>query len=554
MQKNIKHWDILYKSSVTSIESLINILLKNRGIKSEKDQQEFIYSTNPMEIGIKKLKIKDKSLKEIINRLKKAKTNKEFVIVYGDYDADGITATAIIWETLHGLGLEALPFIPDRFEDGYGIKPKSLEKLKTKFPDLKLIVTVDNGIVAYEGVERARQLGIDVIVIDHHQKGDQELGTQLIIHDTSVCGSALSWFFSNELARSFKVAGLKSQIQERLALAAIGTIADQMPLMGINRSLVKFGLTELNNTKRYGLKSLYKEANISQVSPYEIGFVIAPRINSVGRLKNGLESLQLLCTKDKIRAAHIANDIEIVNVERQKVVDRVVEHSLKISGKEIPAILVLADENYHEGVIGLAAAKLVEKFYRPAIVISKKEEISKASARSITGFNIIEAIRKLNKYYIEGGGHPMAAGFSIKTKNIGIFTKKINVIAKKLLTDEILQKKIKVDCPMNFDLISSELINKLKLFDPIGLGNPQPVFYTSNVEVVDARILGKDGKHLKLKLKSDEHIFDSIYFGGGEIYSILSPSTKLEIVYSIDENIWNGYKSIQLKIRDLKLA
>lgn len=544
-------WEVLHKSQVSNLKSLANILLKNRGIKSQKDRAEFINPRDPMKIDIKKLGISNESLEKVLDRIKKAKKDKEFVIIYGDYDADGITATAIIWETLHELGLEVLPFIPDRFEDGYGIKPQSVEKIKNKFPNLKLIVAVDNGVVAYDGIAKAKELGIDVVVVDHHQKGLQD-ATDYLLHTTQVCGSALAWFFSKELIEKLK--NYKSlEIAERLSLAAIGTIADQMPLTGINRSIVKYGLIELNNTRRLGLKSLYKEARISEVGPYEVGFIIAPRINSVGRLKNGLESLQLLCTKDKLRAARLAGSVEMVNLERQKVVDKVVEHSMKVCEGAPPSVLVLADEKYHEGVIGLAAAKLVEKFYRPAIVISKKEDVSKGSARSIAGFNIIEVIRKLEKYYLEGGGHPMAAGFSIETKNISIFTKKINSIAKKILTDEILQKKLKIDCSINFDLIDFKLLAEIQIFEPVGLGNPQPVFFTSGVEVVSANVVGRDAKHLKLKLKQNEHIFDSIYFGGGEIYSKLKSDQKLDIVYSLEENIWNGYRDLQLKIKDLKI-
>lgn len=537
-------WELLNKNKIME-SNLTEILLKNRGLKTKNDMAEFLSPKDPMGIKLEEIGIDKKKINKVITRIIKAKENKEFVIVYGDYDADGITATAILWETLHDFGLNILPFIPDRFEDGYGIKAETVKKLKEKFADLSLIITVDNGIVAYSGIEEANKLKIDTVVLDHHQKGKEKLLTDYVLHTTEVCGSTLAWFFSKEISDG-------EEVNKRLELAAIGTIADQLPLIGTNRSVVKFGLQKLAETKRPGLLALIKESGIKEIRPYEIGFVIAPRINSMGRLKNGLESLRLLCTKDKIKAIRIADTIGKVNKERQDIVDKVVASALKKAAGSVPNIIVLSDEGYHEGVIGLAAARLVEKFYRPSIVISVKGENSKASARSVAGFNIIEAIREVN-LHIEGGGHPMAAGFSIKTENIDVFTKKINEISKELLNDEILQKKIRIDCEMGFDLINNQIVKEIEAFEPTGVGNPRPVFLSKEVEVVDARLIGKDKKHLKIKLKKSEQIFDSVYFGGGENYSDLKPGQNIDVVYHLEENIWNGMRSIQLQIKDITL-
>lgn len=537
-------WELLNKTKVTE-SNLTAVLLKNRGLKTKSDMVDFLSPKDPMDIKLEKIGVDKEKIDKVITRITKAKKDKEFVIVYGDYDADGITATAILWETLHDFGLNVLPFIPDRFEDGYGIKAETVKKLKEKFADLSLIITVDNGIVAYSGIEEAKKLKIDTVVLDHHQKGEGELQTEYVLHTTEVCGSALAWFFSKEISKDVEVA-------RKLELAAIGTIADQLPLVGVNRSVVKFGLQKLAKTTRPGLLALIKESGIKEIGPYEVGFVIAPRINSMGRLKNGLESLRLLCTKDKIKAIRIADTIGKVNKERQDIVDKVVASAFKKTAGDIPNVIVLSDENYHEGVIGLAAARLVEKFYRPSIVISIKGDTAKASARSISGFNIIEAIRELSDLYIEGGGHPMAAGFSIKTENIDVFTKKINEVSKTFLTEDILQKKIKIDCELDFNLINS-LIKKLQDFEPTGMGNPRPVFITKEVGVIDAKVIGRDMKHLKLKLERNGYIFDSIYFGGGENYSTLKSGSKISIVYSIEENYWNGTKSMQLNLRDIKV-
>lgn len=527
-------WEILSKKS----GNIIKTLLKNRGIKNEK---EFFNPVSPEKIELQALGISKLAIRKAIKRIKEAKKKKEKVIVYGDYDADGICATAIMWEALYTFGVDALPYIPERFSEGYGLNAESIDKLKTLNAKLKLIVTVDNGIVAYKGVETAKKLGIDVIVIDHHQKGQRKLPTSYILHNTSVCGSALAYFFAKEL-------GYKGVLE----LAAIGTIADQMPLTGINRSIAKFGLEELNNTKRPGFLALFEEAGIEKVGTYEVNYVIAPRINAMGRLAQGIDSLRLLCTKSSQKARELSVVLGRINFDRQKIVDEVVLHARKKVDNQ--KIIVLAHESYHEGVIGLAASRLVEEFYRPAIVISQKDDISKASARSISGFNIIEAIRQLEDFYLEGGGHPMAAGFSIETSKIEIFSQKINEIADKILTDEILEKKLKVDCEINFEEINLELVEMIKQFEPFGLGNPTPTFATSEVEVSDIRTVGQGAKHLKLKLKQDEQIFDAIYFGGGEFYSKLSPGSKIDIAYQIEEDTWNNHKSLQLKIKDLRVS
>jgi len=546
MTNQQKRWKILNKLKHGDI---VETLLKNRGVKTGKQKKEFLNPTDPVKISLKSLGIKESAVRKAIERIKKAKKNKESVIVYGDYDADGITATAIMWEALHEFGLNVLPHIPDRFEEGYGLNAESVQKLKEneslcgESERLKVIITVDNGIVAYEGIKMANKLGIDVIVVDHHTKGLKLPKAYSIIHNSVTSGSALAWFFANELSltRGALVSGLE--------LAAVGTIADQMPLIGVNRSIVKFGLEELNKTKRPGLLALIKDSKIESIGTYEVNYIIAPRINAMGRLAQGIDSLRFLCTKRTDKALELSKLLSKTNFDRQKIVDEVVLHVRR--GVKNEKIIVLAHESYHEGVIGLAAGKLVEEFYRPAIVLSKKGDKSKASARSISGFNIIEAIRSTG-LVLEGGGHPMAAGFSIETAKIAEFAKKINTIADKLLTEEILQKKLKIDMKLNFEEINTELVKRIESFNPTGLGNPTPTFMSEEVEVVDVRTVGRESKHLKLKLKQDEHVFDSIFFGGGEKYSKLSPATKIEIVYQLEDNTWNGRKSLQLKIKDIR--
>ncbi|MFH1863453.1 MAG: single-stranded-DNA-specific exonuclease RecJ [bacterium] len=563
MNNQAKKWEVLFKDKVPkkkdlNKEEIVKILLGNRGIKTKNEAEEFFNPTLPEKLTIVSLGINGEQVVKAILRIKKAFKTQEKVIVYGDYDADGITGTAILWETLYSLGLNVLPYIPERFSEGYGLNSESIKKLKEEDPGLGLIITVDHGIVAGKKVDIAKDLGIDVIITDHHEPGKVKPKAFATIHTTAVGGAAVAWIFSQEIKKKIKTKNQKKKaINDGLDLAAIGTIADQLALIGPNRSIAKYGLEALRNTNRPGLLSLFMQAGIEKenIGPYEVGFLIAPRINATGRLNHAIDSLRLLCVKEKKRAQELSGYIGRTNTERQRIVDEVVIHARERLGSGVKdSVIILAHESYHEGVIGLAAAKLVEEFYQPAIVLSTKGDIAKASARSISGFNIIETIRKLDDLYIEGGGHPMAAGFSIETKHIEEFRVRINKIAKTLLTQEILSRKLRIDLELQFNQINQELVNALKSFEPTGLGNPAPIFMSKDINLVDARLVGQAGKHLKLKLKQDSVVFDAIAFGQGSIYPKLTKETKLDIVYNIEENIWNGNKSLQLKIKDILLV
>ena len=541
-----RRWEVLGKTPKRSIslKEIEKILLKNRGLTGEKARKEFLSPTAPEALTLKGLGINQLQVKKAVERIKKAGKKGEMIIVYGDYDADGISATAVLWERLYSLGLNVLPPIPERVSEGYGLNSESIKKLKEENPSLGLIVTVDHGIVAGAQVEAAKKLGIDVIVTDHHQPGGKKPKPYALIHTTQIGGAALAWILAREIKSS----------RDGLDLVAIGTIADQLPLVEANRSFAKYGLISLNSTRREGLKALFSEAGIVEgdVGPYQVGFMIAPRINAMGRLVHAIDSLRLLCTKNSQRAGELARLLNKTNLERQRIVEEVVLHA-RGSVKDTKEIIVLAHESYHEGVIGLAAARLVEEFYRPAIVISKKGTLAKASARSISGFNIIEAIRKLEGYLIEGGGHPMAAGFSIETDKIEDFTLKLNKIASPALTEDILTKKLKIDLEVGFGNLGQELLALSQSFEPTGLGNPAPTFLTKKVIIVEARVVGRSGTHLKLVLEESGARLEAIAFGLGGIYGRLSPETKIDIAYALEENTWNGRKSLQLKIKDIKV-
>jgi single-stranded-DNA-specific exonuclease len=549
MENITKKWRILAKYSN---KNLIDVLLENRGLKTKKEKEEFLHPKDPMNLTPKELGLSVEALKKAIDRIKSALNKKEEIIIYGDYDADGICSTAIVWETIFSITKNVKPYIPDRFSEGYGINPTSIENIKNQNPKVKLIITVDNGIVAFNAIKKANKLGIDVIITDHHQKDEKLPVAYSIVHTDKIAGSGVAWIFAREIRKSFSAHFTLHTTHSSLELAAIGTIADQLPLTGANRSIAKFGLEKLNKTKRPGLIELYREAQIKQVGTYEVNYLIAPRLNAMGRLEHAMDSLRLICTTDKKRAVELAIHIANINRRRQKIVDEVVVKALKKSGEENINSAIVISGDYHEGVIGLAAGKLVEEFGRPAIVFALGKDKSKASARSIPGYNIIEEIKKLSPLLLGAGGHPMAAGLLIDNKNIEKFKNDFQKNSIKMLTPELLIKSIKIDSLLEFNQINYDLLKKLTTLRPYGIGNPNPTFLTEDVIVESVKIVGSDGKHMKLILSAKGMKFDGIVFN---VIKDQRPkiNDKIDIVYFVEENIWNGNKSLQLKVKDIKL-
>jgi len=556
MQGILFKWQEKGKRKKTHLDKdeILNALLKLRGIASGK-RDEFLFPRKPQELDFKEFSLKEKTFGKLVERLKKTKKDGEKIIIYGDYDTDGVCATAILWETLFALGFDVLPYIPERFSEGYGINPDTLEKLKLTNPNLGLIITVDNGIVAYKALKVAKNLGIDVVVCDHHHKGEKPLESFAVIHTEVTSGSGISWFVAEKIREHFKFKANNLLFGDGLELAALGVLADQIPLLGVNRSIVKYGLKLLNTTQRPGLLSLYRKAGIKQgeVGTYEVNYIISPRINATGRLTHAMDSLRLICTKDEKKAMRLAHHLDQVNRERQEKLDSALKQAKsRIERERLGKVLILADESYHEGVIGLVASKLVEEYFRPTVVISKGKKLSKASARSISGFNIIENLKKVEFLFKAGGGHPMAAGFTIRTDRIEIFTQEFVKTASQVIDDEMLTRKLNLDLELRLEEISFELLQTLALLEPTGIGNPKPLFVSKKVELMDAKKVGEEGKHLKLIVGQEGSVFSCVAFGFGEYFSNLYPGMYLDIVYSLEKNSWNGNENLELRIKDFK--
>src|SRR5260221_756037 len=560
-----KQWKILNAFKIYSsnfkIEDIRKILLENRGLKTKEEIDVFL---NPKleDVTVEYVGINTKQLSKAIKRIYNAIEKKEKIVVYGDYDVDGITGTAIVWEVLYGLGADVTPYIPHRIDEGYGLSEKGISNIQSQISNIKLIITVDNGIVANEAVEFANKQGIDVIITDHHTVSESVPNAFAIVHTTAVCGAAVGWMLTKAISND-KILNTKYQIPaDHLSLVALATVADLVPLIGANRTLLTYGLKFLKQTNRPGLLALFEEAKIDpeNIDVYSIGHMIAPRLNAMGRLESAMDSLRILCTKDRLRAKVLADTLGRINQQRQLLTFSTVEHAISQvknqKSKVKSKLLFISHETYEEGIIGLVAGKLVETFYVPAIVLSRGEKVSKASARSIVGFNIIEAIRKASSLLINAGGHPMAAGFTVETARLDELQKALEEIVDATMDNGILTRTLKIDCELPIDVINQSMFENLQQLSPFGMGNPEPIF-ASEVVIAEIKQIGADGKHLKMKvspsssLRTNSKIGEAIAFGMGDLFGTLKKGDKVKIAYSISENTWNGKTNLQLKIKDI---
>lgn len=545
----MKKWNINSSISPKNQEEIINTLLKNRGITNSDQKKEFL---NPLlqSVTFESIGIKEEEIKKTAKRIERAMKNNEVIVIFGDYDVDGVTGTALLWETLYwNFGYKnVFPYIPHRINEGYGISEKGIDGVLLEHSDTSLIITVDNGIVAGDAIKYAASKKIDVIVTDHHVPGEKLPESLAIVHTTNVCGASVAFLLSLYLE------GKKiTEDDPRLDLVALATVADLVPLIGPNRVLLHFGIQALRRSKRPGIESLVKSSSIekSKIGVYEIGHILAPRINAAGRLDHALDSLRILCTRNRERSDILARQLSEVNKERQSMTQEAssVAKSLVVFENEMK-IIVSSSADYKQGIIGLIASRLTEEFYRPALVISEGEEISKGSARSIKGVNIIELIRSSSTYLLEMGGHPMAAGFSLKTRDITSFTKEISKNAAEYIEEQYFQRSINIDFELNDELITEKTYLEIQKLAPFGMGNNEPTFLTKNLEILDIKKIGKDKTHLKFVLGTGKNRIHAIGFGLGKFDEIPESGDIIDVVYTLSINEWNDRKTLQLVIRD----
>lgn len=548
----MKKWKILNNDTkVDSVTAIITALYKNREI-SDSEIQSFL-SPNIESVTFSSVGIDLQEVKKTIERIRVAISSNQGIVIYGDYDVDGICGTAILWETIYSFYKNVHPYIPHRVDEGYGLSVSGIENIISLTPNVGLIITVDNGIVANKSVAYANSRGIDVIITDHHVKGEKLPDAFSFVHTTKLCGTGVAYLLAQEISK--KIQNSEFKIQNSLELVALATVADLVPLNNENRMLLKLGLKELQKTKRPGLIELFLEAGIkkNEVDVYHIGHIIAPRLNATGRISHAMDALRLICTTDLSRAKLLAAMLSKTNKERQVMTFDSAAHaidSIHNSEFKIQNLILVSDESFDQGVIGLIASRLVEEFYKPSIAVSVGKDISKGSARSIPGVNIIELIRSIPKYLKEAGGHPMAAGFSIETKNLEKFKQALIEKANEVIHKDLFEKILKIDMEIGFNLITMELYSELQKLSPFGMGNPAPVFSTKGVTIASINPVGKNKEHMQIMFEKDAVFLKGILFRFDKDLD-LSVGKLVDIAYSIDKNEWQDKVSMQLRIRDL---
>ena len=553
-------YEIKHNDKVTENE-LIDILLKNRRVK---DKEKFLNPPHPSQINLIDFGYR-RELKKTLKLLEKIKRNSEMVVVYTDYDADGITGGAILWETLHKLGFKVMPYVPHRKLEGYGFSKKGIDAVKKQY-NPSLIISVDHGITAWEKVEYAKKLGIPVIITDHHLKPEKLPDqAEAIFHIPELSGSGVSYFFSKAIFEHFRSKNnpnyklLITNFQtDYLSLASIGSVADLVPLLGATRSIVTYGLEAFDKCSRIGLNHIITEAGIRgrKITPYEIGFIIAPRINAVGRLEHALDALRLLCTTSDRRARDLAGHIGIKNRERQDLVIKAVDEARNMVNNPEFAIgkkklIILESKGWHEGIIGLIASKICEEFYRPTIILTHSDGFMKGSARSIPGFHITNFLRSLKKYLIDVGGHTGAAGFTLEKNKYNNFSAAALKLSNKMIKDKDLERKIEVDVKIPLSKLNLSLAKKIETLQPFGIGNAKPTFY-SQVKILELRSFGKKNEHLKMIVRDPKQKLFSFEFNKFYEDTVQNSSLKgriIDVVYQLDINRWNGNENLRGKLQ-----
>jgi len=540
--------------SLRSYNRIEQQILFNRGYLTEVNVSEFLDPGAFIEADPYLIK----EMKEAVSRINRALEEDQEIIIYGDYDADGVTGTALLAEALREVGAFVNVYFPDRFAEGYGLNHRAVERIAES--NAKLLITVDCGVRAIEEVAHATKLGLDVIITDHHIQGNAlpEAFALLNPHRTEtsypyegLAGVGVAYKFAQAI---FREKGLPASKEKALLdFVAIGTVADMVPLTDENRALVKMGLHVLNSSPRIGIKALinvsgYREGGIDSTS---IGFGLGPRLNAAGRVQSALTAYELLVAKNPQTASDIAKELEQLNNKRKQLTLDVVERAIEtFKLSDIESILLVAEPEFHEGVVGLAASRICDEFYRPAIVGKVGESHTRASARSIPGFHITEALEKCSDLLDRFGGHEAAAGFSVRNENFQELQKRLVAIAEQELGDEELVSTLAIDSKAEFNELGEGIMKFIDLLQPCGQGNHWPIFYTEQVQVRDSRLVGADKSHLKMTLRKSSISFDAIAFRMGDIIERLPEF--IDIAYRLERNSYLGYESLQLNIVDVQ--
>jgi len=534
----------------------IRQILFNRGFNDIESCQKFLNADYPLE---KTDPFKLDQMDIAIERIFFSIHHQLPIAIYGDYDVDGVTATALLVQVLHHLGGLVIPYIPNRFDEGYGLNNDALKSLREAGVDL--VITVDCGIRSLAEAEYAKEIGVTLIISDHHHpRGGIPSAFAIICpkkendqyESKDLAGVGLAYKFAQAMA--IKNTRTFLQPENWLDLVALGSVADMVPLIEENRTLVRKGIQLLRSQPRIGLMALSEIGNveINRINGNSIGFGLGPRLNAAGRMESAKKALQLLLTGDAETANQLAVELNIQNQERQnltRITQQRAQEIVRLSGKQL--IFFAAEEDFNQGILGLAASKLTEEYYRPSMVGTKRSNGTiRASCRSIPEFDITSALDECADLLVQHGGHKAAAGFTIRNENLESFLEKMEGITKRELGGKDLTPTLKADAQVTLTELKPEILDYLDQFEPTGMGNPVPLFFSKNIIVKNRKVVGKENSHLSLVLSDGRLTFDAIGFGLGDRAEKLPD--RIDILFSFERNFYQEQERIQLRIVDLK--
>lgn len=557
-------------ASRLKVSPLLGQMLLNRGVSCCEDAQAFLHPSLKALADPSLLP----GLPAAAARIAQAIRDRQKIAIYGDYDVDGITATAILWHAITLLGGQVITYIPHRIDEGYGLNADAVRHLIDD--GTQLIVTVDCGITAIEPAKIARERNVDLIVTDHHDWHGAvpmlpdchgivhpRLPGSTVYPNPHLCGAGvafkLAWGIGLAISGATRVnEAFREFLIDAAGLAALGTIADVVPLVGENRVLAHFGLSGLRASRLAGLRALIESAALSgkNLDSYHVGFLLAPRLNACGRLGHAALAVEMLTTADEPRAREIAAYLESQNRQRQSVEKQILEQAMaqiEATGCEEQRAIVLGAEGWHAGVIGIVASRIVDRLCRPTIMIALSNGQGQGSGRSVPGFHMARALETCGEHLLAYGGHEMAAGLKIQTDRLEDFRRAFCDVAQSAVTDEMLIPQLRLECVADLGQITAPLIDEMARLGPFGHGNPRPLLCLQNAAVAGApRRCGKDGDHLQLMVRQGQRSIKCIAFRSGELLDRLSPGAALDLAVVPSLNEFNGRTSVELEIKDIQ--
>ncbi len=549
-----------YLRQYGTISPVLAQVLSNRGVDSPRAVERFLYTREYTATPFTDM---PKAVDLILRTIKR----RDPIVVYGDFDADGVTSTAVMVHALRELKADVIPYIPHRVDEGYGLNTPALQDLAKQ--GKKLIITVDCGIRSVQEVDDAKAAGLDIIITDHHSLGPELPRADAIVNPQReedpmlIAGVGVAYLMARALHREAQKTwnnGRKPfDPDDLLDLVAIGTVADLMPLNRVeNRRLVSRGLEKLNSSPRPGVQALMEiiNADPGTVTASTIGFGLGPRINAAGRLDSALIAYALLMSPNLDEARHYAEKLQELNSQRQEYTrdaqETVKEYLDETETDEVPLIFA-ADSSFKPGIVGLVAGRITEEYFRPSVVVQEGESESHASCRSIPQFNITTALDQCADLLVRHGGHALAAGFTVMNENIPALRDRLITMANDSLRGQALVPMLEIDLAIDIHRLNKQLVEELSLLEPCGNGNPLPIFMSKNVHVAECRAVGKDGKHLKLKIsRASQPPLDAIGFGLG-VWTTQMPD-RIDIAYQLEINDWNGRQYLQANLQDIRPA